>query len=73
MRTVWVADSAVVDSAVVWVGTVWVVGSPSMAAASFTVDDASTAVFVALPSTAAPSTPTATIAVGGGILAVTAT
>src|SRR5262245_29024351 len=47
------------------------VRSPSMAAA-FTAH-ASTAVFAALPSTAAPSTPTATIAAGSGIPAATAT
>src|SRR5262249_46829639 len=35
--------------------------------------DASTAVFAALPSTAVPSTPTATIAAGSGIPAATAT
>src|SRR6516162_4273326 len=65
------ADSAAVDSQ--WLGTVGRVRSPSMAASSH----ASTAVFAALPSTAAPPTPTATItatmAVGSGIPAAPAT
>src|SRR5262245_47516450 len=72
VHTVEVAHSAVAHSAVPWVGTVLVVRSPSMAAASFTAD-ASTAAFVALLSTVAPSTPTAIIAAGNGILAVTVT
>ena len=78
-HTPWVAESVLADSAAVdspSVGTEWPVHSPSMAAAAFTTG-ASTAVFVALPSTAAPSTPTATItttiAAGSGIPAATAT
>src|SRR5262249_27213727 len=77
--TPWVAASAAVDSAAAgsrWVGTARRVRSPSMVAAGFTAH-ASTAVFAALSSPAAPPTPTATItasiAVGGGIPAATAT
>src|SRR5262249_61911494 len=78
-RTLWVAGSALADWAAVdspSAGTVWRVRSPFMAAAGFTTD-ASTAVFAALPSTAAPPTPTATITAtitaGSGIPAATAT
>src|SRR5215813_13406659 len=78
-HALWVAGSALADSAAVdspSAGTVWRVRSPFMAAAGFTTD-ASTAVFAALPSTAAPPTPTATItatiAAGSGIPAAPAT
>src|SRR5262245_61689674 len=74
--TPWVGDSAVTDSVAVgsrWLGTAGRGRSPSMAASFMA--HASTAVFVALPSTAFPSTATitATIAAGSGIPAATAT
>src|SRR5262249_27345097 len=80
-RTPWAAvvDSAAADSQ--WLGTAALVRSPSMVAAlvrspsmaaAFTAH-ASTAVFAALPSPAAPPTPTATIAAGSGTPAATAT
>src|SRR6516225_5071644 len=75
-RTPWVAGSALADSAAAdspSAGTVGRVRSPSTAASFAT--RASTAVFAALPSTAAPSTATitATIVAGSGIPAATAT